>query len=1094
MMKKVGTTGFYIGAAIIITALIASAQLLIEQSKEAYAASNSESSCVSDSGASDVQSVKQACSLCFNSGKKSARGTLWFNSSSSERNSDVVKVSDPNATTANIFLWGQTYSCGEYPTTSTAYHIWFGRAGKDTNYSTEAVPYLVPNDASKSKYRGSGGGYSYTWLSLEAPQAGWSIKVQDFKNDPDTKKTITSSGLERYEATVSVNRCYNNSKNGISYYSKSRGDCYGEDSKIVLEIPAADNSGFSSKSRVTDGSKTNESSNWGVDDAGTLEIEADASGNATVYFAHNLQYKNTAPDGKAYNEASTTGTITFDDGSGDTYDVPFSAPGDSNSTESGWQTSDAGIEKNITLASGEDEKTICSTITYTTKTVNWSNGDPHVAQPVGDSGSTKACAKITRSATQPAGQIEFWSQSRVESVAANDVKSHYAETIEKTTGDVASLRLSTDWPSAKANFSHKISYEITGFTVNANDTVDYTNMCTKWEIEADTSADGKTDKFCASSYYTGESTVNTTTNHTVNISSPGSQGTAQEKIKYEKKVVPILKKEIKYSCPTLSNPNKMCSYNPKRWNYYAEAGTGSGKGDSAAKIIYDRPTEPGGNGPSSGNGSVDGSPMYAGETSTMAWDASANPIDTRRVMEYQSIAFLAQVSKSLSSANTKGTYQNTVPGSNYPYREGYSKDPCTFWRDRLGPLRDAAGGCVQVTSKDFLNQVFSPDGTTSSSAAGVSGEESMAVPDWVGDKYCNSFGYQWEYYYGVMNTKGSNAGTWTWTRDNQSYWVHYNAACRTIAKKPSVALWNGGLFVGNGNVKTSTASRYHNPSVGTAASAASDRRQYGSWAEYLANVNGGIGGNTIIIPGIVDAKGLFASGAAYAWNGSTETDNLKNSPLTIQNVDSAMLGFSGVATNSALMDRLDAYFKAAKTHGESSIGSINVSDTRIYYVEGDVNITGPITISSSAHSVYQIPQVVIFATGNINIAPGVERIDAWLISQNGIVDTCAGVALADGVTQASVYGPNPDTRPTSCNNKLVINGPVLANSVITNRTYGSDGTSNSDNDTTNANNPRAVPAEVFNLSAENYLWAYAQAGRYSSSYTEAYSRELPPRY
>ena len=55
MMKKVGTTGFYIGAAIIITALIASAQLLIEQSKEAYAASNSESSCVSDSGASDVQ-------------------------------------------------------------------------------------------------------------------------------------------------------------------------------------------------------------------------------------------------------------------------------------------------------------------------------------------------------------------------------------------------------------------------------------------------------------------------------------------------------------------------------------------------------------------------------------------------------------------------------------------------------------------------------------------------------------------------------------------------------------------------------------------------------------------------------------------------------------------------------------------------------------------------------------------------------------------------------------------------------------------------------------------------------------------------------
>ena len=236
-------------------------------------------------------------------------------------------------------------------------------------------------------------------------------------------------------------------------------------------------------------------------------------------------------------------------------------------------------------------------------------------------------------------------------------------------------------------------------------------MCTKWEIEADTSADGKTDKFCASSYYTGESTVNTTTNHTVNISSPGSQGTAREKIKYEKKVVPILKK--KSSIPVLRSQTQT-----KCVPIIQNAGIIMLKPVPVlVKVIrlpklfmIARPNL--GKWPSSGNGSVDGSPMYAGETSTMAWDASANPIDTRRVMEYQSIAFLAQVSKSLSSANTKGTYQNTVPGSNYPYREGYSKDPCTFWRDRLGPLRDAAGGCVQVTSKDFLNQVFSPDGTT----------------------------------------------------------------------------------------------------------------------------------------------------------------------------------------------------------------------------------------------------------------------------------------------------------------------------------------------------------------------------------------------
>ena len=36
--------------------------------------------------------------------------------------------------------------------------------------------------------------------------------------------------------------------------------------------------------------------------------------------------------------------------------------------------------------------------------------------------------------------------------------------------------------------------------------------------------------------------------------------------------------------------------------------------------------------------------------------------------------------------------------------------------------------------------------------------------------------------------------------------------------------------------------------------------------------------------------------------------------------------------------------------------------------------------------------------------------------------------------------------------------------------------------------------EIFNFRADSYLWAYAEAGRYDSSYTESYSRELAPRY
>lgn len=872
--------------------------------------------------------------------------------------------------------------------------------------------------------------------------------------------------------------------------------------------PAA--SGFTSKSKVTDGSTTKVSSDWGID-AETLEIEASSGGSATVYFSHNLKYSNSDPDEIPYQQASTTGTITFDDGSGETYTVPFSADGANPGIESGWKTSDAGIEKTITLADGEEEKTVCSTIAYTTKTVNWSDDNPHVAQPVNDTGSTKACVKITRPEVEDVGGLEFWSRSHVESVAANDVKYHKASTYDnfsntdKIDGDKVTLRLSTDYTSAKANFSHDLGYVMTlDYTINANDTVEYDNMCTNWKIEsAETSSNGNNGTYCANAYYTGSSTgISTTSNHTVNLgSAQGAEGAAEEKITFQKKRIPILRKEDKTGpCYTIPETNT-CSWNPKRYIYYAESGAGSGSGSSSARIEYVRPTEPDGNGPSSsGNGTALGGPMYAGESSDMQWTVHAKPNDTRRIMEYRSIVFLVQVSRSQSSANVKGSYQTVNPSNSstlYPHRVGQNQDPCAFWASQLSPLRSTPDSCVQVTTNVTLNKTF-PTGATNESQVTLAGESAnLAVPDWVGDKYCNSFGYKWEYYYGIMNTKGPNAGSWTWTADNQPYWVHYNAACRTIAKKPAVALWNGGLFIGAGNAKTSTSPRRIYPNIGVAASAL-PVRHYGSWAEYLANVNGSVGSNGAlvgVIPGVTGSSGLFSSGAAYAWDGSDKTNAAGNSTLTIQN-SSEPLGFSSVTTNSALMERFEAYFKSAATNSDSIIGPLTgINDSLIYYVDGSVNINGNIILSTTAkNSIYQIPQVVIFATGDINIQDSVQQIDAWLISKTGKIDTCYNSFITSS-TQARVNGnPLNSANTNRCQDKLIINGPVFAKSVTTTRSFGSDGVSNSDNDFVNASNSRAVPSETFNLSAGSYLWAYAQAGRYSSSYTEAYSRELPPRY
>ena len=44
-----------------------------------------------------------------------------------------------------------------------------------------------------------------------------------------------------------------------------------------------------------------------------------------------------------------------------------------------------------------------------------------------------------------------------------------------------------------------------------------------------------------------------------------------------------------------------------------------------------------------------------------------------------------------------------------------------------------------------------------------------------------------------------------------------------------------------------------------------------------------------------------------------------------------------------------------------------------------------------------------------------------------------------------------------------------------------------------ANDGHITPAEIFNLRADAYLWAYSQASRYTEAQT-TYTRELAPRY
>lgn len=132
----------------------------------------------------------------------------------------------------------------------------------------------------------------------------------------------------------------------------------------------------------------------------------------------------------------------------------------------------------------------------------------------------------------------------------------------------------------------------------------------------------------------------------------------------------------------------------------------------------------------------------------------------------------------------------------------------------------------------------------------------------IGAKYCTTMGYKFQYWYGVNKTGGSNwSRNITWHPDSKKddYWHIFPSACSVIAKRPSMAVWNGSVFADAG-VKISLSKRYNTTDMGTLTNGAGIEigNTYGSWGEYLL-----IGGT-----GTIDN---MASAAALT-NGRTNGD------------------------------------------------------------------------------------------------------------------------------------------------------------------------------------------------------------------------------
>ncbi len=675
----------------------------------------------------------------------------------------------------------------------------------------------------------------------------------------------------------------------------------------------------------------------------------------------------------------------------------------------------------------------------------------------------------------------------------------------------AYLYAGTDYDSFRTYFTHEIKYDVNVDT-DKHDEVD-----TYWEVyDITVNGDGTVSKGTkrASGYlsfagghsksystlsgfsddgYTITINTNNMSGPTITLSNKGSIGTGCQGIFYN---------------------NKVNNYTEDDGGYRSRVK--SGEGFSYACINVRRPEDPTGT-PWSGSPQYNGTPTsdkkYVGELSNIGYEQmKAKVYPVRRAEQYQEIVYSVPATVNYEAEGSRSKHAT----GNLAVIPRTMRDPCTHYGTTKASWSSAipGSGCSVLNSTSIS---YSPSGATEEVTKQAynntsSVNRSVVNPDYVGYKYCNSAGWYVKYYYGTQKDGGSV--TWHEDPNNAPYWVTYDAACRPISKKPSISVWNGSA-ISAGGAKTSLSERYVNTAIGTIPLHGGDRSYYGSWTEYLAVFGSRV---TNLTSGASLALGNSASGDIfYTYSPLT----IANKPQTKNGSVQTNLGFSGIVPSTTLRNRLNTFLKpndptCSNNCSATGLGLGNpVAETRQINIDGNLTIDSNIILANQRNynSIYELPQVVIFVSGDVYINSDVTEIDAWLIVE-GTIHTCKEYTAMTqhDREQIGTDAYNYQAGYNVCRRQLVFNGPVIAQNLDLRRSFGSDNIVNrvttfningnninserlADNITRSADaTQKYSAAEVFNLRMDTYLWAYAQAGRYDSSYTESYLRELAPRY
>ena len=366
-----------------------------------------------------------------------------------------------------------------------------------------------------------------------------------------------------------------------------------------------------------------------------------------------------------------------------------------------------------------------------------------------------------------------------------------------------------------------------------------------------------------------------------------------------------------------------------------------------------------------------------------------------------------------------------------------------------GPREISSPSCggIGVTSTVEDCQVVK-SGTFYSS---FSGSGNIDVPDeekYVGAKYCVA----------VVHNYFSASGTYEGYDEGASIWGLRQVSCSPTYKKPNFRITGAQAFTAGGIDSTIVAK--------TTPGYDSTGKFFGSWSEYNLAAGGSVNN--------------FGTGAYPSFGAPTKDNKLLNQ-LTIANLSG--YGNSGIDTGSqALLAKLDNYLAKIEELGglttKENVGNsgISVKCSAVhgvcFYQGSSANITNSI-VADSEHPIY-----IIRVSGDINIGENVDTIEAWLISDGGTINTCAGKNSIE------------DLSHSTCNTQLTIDGPVYGSSLKLMRTGGANGVTRNIG---SARESDAESAETINYPAKTYVWSYEESTSSDVRLYESGSIELAPR-